>query len=288
MGSFRGFLMIVLAILLAAGAGALTYLYVLKSTEAEAIDPIETSPLVVASRDMTFGTKLEAEHIRLVDFPSATIPVGAYSDIDSVLGQTIKVFLVEGEPILASKLSTAGGGLSVRIPESLRATSIKVNEISGVSGFVLPGDRVDVLATIDNYGKAGNSATRTILQNLEVLAAGIKTQTKNDKPIEVQTVTLLVDPRGAEDLALAIHQGKIHLVLRNPADHEIAKVEATNTQKMMGQATTKRRSTRRTTPKPKPVEEKPVPAEPGKESFTVIRDGKIEEQKPPQETPKGP
>jgi pilus assembly protein CpaB len=234
-------------------------------------------------------TKLESEHVRLVEFPKETVPVGAYTDVDSVLGQTIKVFLVEGEPILASKLSTAGGGLSVRIPETLRATSIKVNEISGVSGFVLPGDRVDVLVTIDNFEKAGNSATRTILQNLEVLAAGVKTQTKNDKPIEVPTVTLLVDPRGAEDLALALHRGTIHLVLRNPADHAVAEIEATDTRKIMGKSTsTKRRSTRPSPPKTKKEEPKPPPAEPEKESFTVIRDGKIEEQKPPQEKPKGP
>jgi pilus assembly protein CpaB len=85
---------------------------------------------------------------------------------------------------------------------------VNVNEVSGVSGFILPGDRVDVLVTINNIDRPGNSVTKMILQNLEVLAAGVQTTTKNDKPVEVQSVTLLLEPKGAEDLALALYQGR--------------------------------------------------------------------------------
>jgi pilus assembly protein CpaB len=80
------------------------------------------------------------------------------------MGHTTKVFLGQGEPILASKLSSIGGGLSVRIPESMRASSVNVNEVSGVSGFILPGDRVDVIVTIDRAGDMRNSVAKTILQ----------------------------------------------------------------------------------------------------------------------------
>jgi pilus assembly protein CpaB len=131
---------------------------------------------------------------------------------------------VKGEPILASKLSSVGGGLALRIPESMRASSVNVNEVSGVSGFILPGDRVDIIATIDRVGDSRNSVAKTILQDVEVLASGVKTESKNDKPMSVQCVTLLVNPKGAEELALALHEGKLHLVLRNPVDRTIANV----------------------------------------------------------------
>jgi pilus assembly protein CpaB len=208
-------------------------------------------------------------------------------DADSVLGQTTKVFLVRGEPILASKLSTAGGGLSVRIPESMRATSVKVNEVTGVSGFILPGDRVDVLVTIDNLSGIGNAVTKTIVQNSEVLAAGIKTETKKDNPIKVQSVTLLVDPKQAEDLALAIHEGTIHLVLRNPIDHEIAEVSPVSTKEVMGGAEKpKPAPAPRRAPSPKKADVEPPPPPPAEATtYTMIRSGTVKEEKFPNEAP---
>src|SRR6185503_19651440 len=155
---------------------------------------------------------------------------------DSILKQTTKVFVVNGEPLLASKLSSIGGGLSVRIPESKRASSIDVNSVSGVSGFVLPGDRVDVLCTIDNAPgqQQGVAITKTILQNIEVVAAGVKTQTSKSDPITVQTVTLIVEPKEAEDLTLGMHEGRIHLVLRNPVDSEIVAMRPSDTREVFG------------------------------------------------------
>jgi pilus assembly protein CpaB len=202
--------------------------------------------------------------------------------MDSVLDQTTKVFVVAGEPVLASKLSSVGGGLSVRVPETLRASSVDVNEVSGVSGFVLPGDRVDVLCTIDNApGQGQNVAvTKTIIQNVEVLAAGVKTKTNKNDPIKVQSVTLLVDPNQAEDLALGMHEGRIHLVLRNPVDHEIVEVKPTNTREVFGLAA-KKKTTRRP---PTRTVAKPPPPPPEEPTYTVIRGGSIQEQKSPTES----
>jgi pilus assembly protein CpaB len=291
MGSLKGMALIFLAALFAAGAGGLIYVYFKGHAAAPAAAPVETTSLVVAAKDISFGTKLTPEDLALVAFPKEAVPDRAYTEIDSVAGQTTKVFLVKGEPVLAPKLSTVGGGLSVRIPESLRASSVKVNEVSGVSGFILPGDRVDVLATFDNIGQTRSSVTRTILQDLEVLASGVQTATKNNKPVDVQAVTLLLDPQGAEALALALHQGEIHLVLRNPADHEIVEVDPTSTSDLMKKA--------RPAPAPRPVVARPQsvaakadtavnpPPPPERKTYTIIRDGTVKEEKFPARKPAG-
>ena len=193
----------------------------------------EFVPVVVTATDLTFGTKLDRAQLRVARFPKESVPSGAYSDVDSVVGQTSKIFLAAREPVTATKLSSRGGGLSMLVRPGLRATSLEVNQVSGVSGFVLPGDRVDVLCTVDERGAVGNAMTKTILQNVEVLASGQKTKQEDNKPITVQAVTILVDPLGAEKLALGLHEGKIHLVLRNPEDLEMSKVAGLDTREML-------------------------------------------------------
>jgi len=183
---------------------------------------------------MSYGVKLEASMVRLARYPRESVPFGAYSSIDSVVGQTTKVFMGAREPVTALKLSSRGGGLSMLVRNNTRAASIEVNQVSGVSGFVLPGDRVDVLITVDPGHNAQDAVTRTILQNIEVLAAGQKTQQGETKPLTVQSVTLLVDPHGAEILAHAQHEGEIHLVLRNPGDQGQSEVTAFSTREMLG------------------------------------------------------
>jgi pilus assembly protein CpaB len=216
------FVVILLSIAFAAVASGLTYIY-LKSEAAER--GLEVEPVVVAARDLTFGEILEKSDMKLAMFPRGSVPQGSYAQQDSLLGEVTKVFLMENEPILDSKLSSKGGGLSLLIEPTKRASSIEVDRVSGVSGFVLPGDRVDVILTVKRPGAIGDAIAKTILQNIEVLAAGEKTQQQGDKVITVQAVTLLVDPEGAQDLALARSEGKLHLALRNPTDDEIAAVE---------------------------------------------------------------
>ena len=274
----KGIAFLLVALVMGSLAAAGVYLYLKGTPVAEAQAP-ETTPVVVASKDLTFGTTLKDEHLRVVEFPKSSVPVGSFSTVDSVLAQTTKVFVVDGEPILASKLSSIGGGLSVRIPPDMRGMSIKVNEVTGVSGFVLPGDRIDVLVTIDNVNGGSNAVTKTILQDLEVLASGVKTETKNNQNVTVQTVTLMVNPDGAEKMALAVDQGTVHLALRNPVDRSVTTASSVDTRTVLGLASQKTQAPRpvRTTVTEKaPV---PVPAEPN--SFTVIRDGKISKQESP-------
>jgi pilus assembly protein CpaB len=273
----KGIAFIVLALVMASLAAAGVYLYLKGTPAAEAQAPV-TTPVIVASKDLTFGTTLKEEHLRVVDFPKSSVPVGSFASVDSVLSQTTKVFVVDGEPILASKLSSMGGGLSVRIPPEMRAMSLKVNEVTGVSGFVLPGDRVDVLVTIDNVaGLSNNAVTKTILQDVEVLASGVKTETKNNQNVTVQTVTVLVDPDGSEKMALAVDQGSVHLALRNPVDREVTEGATVDTRTVLGLAKEKKAVA------PAPVrttvtKKEPVPVD---NTFTVIRDGKIMKQESP-------
>ena len=273
----KGVALLFVAILLAVAAGGAVYYYLQSMPTAEASAP-ETVPVVVAAKDMTFGTTIEEQHVKVVEFPKEALPTGYFASVDTVLNQTTKVFLVENEPILASKLSAIGGGLSVRVPANMRAMSIKINDVTGVSGFVLPGDRVDVVVTIENVSGSNIAVTKTVLQDIEVLAAGVKTETRNNRNITVQTVTVLVDPGGAEKLALGVHQGKVHLSLRNPVDHERVDAKSTDTNKVLGisaRKTTRRRSTLHKTVTTK---KDPVAVEP---TFTIIRDGKILKQESP-------
>ena len=290
MAQNRGGPFLILAVVLGLAASAVVFFY-LNQQSAANVTARQTRPVVVASADLTFGTKLERNLLKVVNYPKDSVPPGAYSSLDSVVGQTTKIFLAEKEPVLMSKLSTIGGGLSMMVRPNLRASSITVNLVSSVSGFVVPGDRVDILVTIDRMsGGAQNATTRTILQNIEVLAAGVKTESKDqqNKPnTDLQTVTLLVDPPSAERMALAMHEGKIHLTLRNPEDADTLKLASISTGEMLGGSGQPQapRAARSGSSKPRveyrdrPVQATaPVPEQPTK--VTVIKGSKQEEKVP--------
>ena len=268
---------LVLAIAFGVMGSAMAYIYLTQQSQRSPVMRASMVPVVVAAADLTFGTTIRPEHVDTVLYPETSVPTGAFRDPDSLVGQTTKVFVTTREPILATKLSSMGGGLSIRIPMSMRATSMNVNVVSGVSGFVLPGDRVDVLVVIDRPGQAGNAITRTILQNVEVLAAGQKTEQKGGDPVTVQSVTLIVDPVGAEKLALGLHEGKLHLVLRNPADTEISIVRSLSTSEVLAENREVRAKPARPAAAQAPA---PVVTPPPRDKVTVIRGTKVDKQEP--------
>lgn len=253
-------------------------------------------PVVVTATDLTFGTKLDRAQLRVVRYPKESIPNGAFSSIDSVAGQTTKIFLAAREPITNLKLSSRGGGLSMLVRPGMRATSLEVNQVSGVSGFVLPGDKIDVLCTVDGRGSSEETVTKTILQNAEVLASGQKTAQQDNKPITVQAVTILVDPAGAEKLALALHEGRLHLVLRNPEDSDTVQVASLSTPEMLAGKTPAstvavRRSPSRAAKAAKApttsAQTRPVVTRPGREPkpiVRIIREAKVTEQSAPKDS----
>jgi len=286
----RGGPFLILAVVLGLAASGVVFFY-LNQQSAANVTARQTRPVVVASADLTFGTKLERNLLKVVNYPKDSVPPGAYTSLDSVVGQTTKIFLAEKEPVLMSKLSTIGGGLSMMVRPNLRASSITVNLVSSVSGFVVPGDRVDILVTIDRMtGGSQNATTRTILQNIEVLAAGVKTEQKDqqNKPnTELQTVTLLVDPPSAERMALAMHEGKIHLTLRNPEDADTLKLASVSTGEMLGTGNPAPAPQARSAPRARTAPERPVaqapapapvPVQPTK--VTVIKGSKQEDKVP--------
>lgn len=192
--------------------------------------PDETMNVVVAARSITLGARITQDDIKLAKWPRANPIEGAFNDLALVVDRATMVPLETNEPILESKLAPkeAGAGLTAIIPEGMRALSIQVNSIIGVAGFVLPGSRVDLILIAEppsevRGARPNEQASKTILENLEVLAAGQNVQRNVDgKPQTVQVVTLLVTPEQAQKIALATGEGRIQLTLRNPIDKESA------------------------------------------------------------------
>jgi pilus assembly protein CpaB len=187
--------------------------------------------VVLAMRDLEVGTVLKEEDVKLTDWAGA-IPAGATTHVQDVVGRGVMTTVYAKEPIIESRLAPkgAGGGLAAMIPPGMRAVAIRVNEVVGVAGFVVPGMRVDVLISGNRPGGDGNlgTLTRTLLQNLEVLSAGQDFKKDAEgKPVMVQVVNMQVTPEQAEQLSLASTQASIQLVLRNPLDREVAKTSGT-------------------------------------------------------------
>jgi len=186
---------------------------------------IPTRPVVVAASDLDIGAELRREDIRIVDWPANAVPANSISDPKDVVGRGLVLPVIENEPFLPMKLAAkdAGAGLPPVIPPGLRAVSVRVNEVIGVAGYVLPGTRVDVVATVSPTGNGADVTSKVILTNVQVLAAGTKIdrETDKNKPMPVSVVTMLVNPEEAERLTLASTEGKIQLALRNPLDKTI-------------------------------------------------------------------
>ena len=222
-------------------AGACAFLvYRIMGNRITASRPTPTTRVIAASQDVKLGTVLAANDLTSIEV-SGGAPKGTFLEKDkgTLIGRGVVSDLYQGEPILDSRLAPAGsgGGLAATIPKGMRACAVKVDEVVGVAGFVTPGQRVDVLAsgTPPNASQTAQIAqegtqVRTILQNIEVLSAGINIQKDAEgKPQQVQVVNLLVTPEQAEMLSLASSNNgvKIQLVLRNPLDTKITPVPST-------------------------------------------------------------
>jgi len=183
--------------------------------------------IVLAARDIEIGTVLKEEDVKLADWPGA-VPIGASSNVQDVTGRGVMTPIYAKEPVIESRLAPkgAGGGLAAMIPQGMRAAAVRVNEVVGVAGFVVPGMHVDVLISGNRPGGDASLGTlsKTLLQNIEVLSAGQDFKKDAEgKPIAVQVVNLLVTPEQAEMLSLAASQTQIQLILRNPLDREVSK-----------------------------------------------------------------
>ncbi len=177
-------------------------------------------PIVVAAKSLPVGALVGPTDVRVAAWPRRNPLPGGFAKPEDVVGRGLLAPVLENEPITVAKLAPreSGAGLAPTIPLGMRAVSVKVNEVIGVAGFVVPGAHVDVVTTISVNN---DSTTRTVVSNLQVLAAGTRADqqdAKDGKPIPTTVVTLLATPEDAERVALAAAEGQILLVLRNPLD----------------------------------------------------------------------
>lgn len=184
--------------------------------------PVMTLQVVVAAAPLPLGARLQDQNLRTIAWPAESpLPPGVFTRKADCLDRALVSSVVENEAILEAKLAPkeGGSGLSVTIPEGMRAVSVQVNEVIAVAGFVLPGSMVDVLVTGSTGGQGGNNITKTILEDIRVLAAGQQIeQDKEGKPHTVPVITLLVTPEDANKLTMGANEGKIQLALRNTID----------------------------------------------------------------------
>jgi pilus assembly protein CpaB len=195
----------------------------MRSLEAQKAKPVATQTLVVASRQLRFGNELSASTLREMPWPTDALPQGAFRTIQELMSQGRRVVLTAieaNEPVLASKITGQGqrATLSAVIGDGHKAMTIRVNDVDGVAGFVLPGDRVDVMLsrTVDK----GNAVNDVVLKNAKVLAIDQLADERSDKPSVAKAVTLEVDISGAQKLALASQIGTLALALRKAGDAE--------------------------------------------------------------------
>ena len=224
----RAFWMLGLAVIFAIAAVFLAQDWLKKRSAAAAKNSMPTSSVVVANTSLKFGAVIRREHVSVIQWPAKVVPKGSFRKVDDLVkAGTSRVVLrrIEAnEPILKTKVSGFGGraSLSTVIGAGMRASTIRVTAVSGVAGFVLPGDRVDVMLTRENLSNVKNGrrakrnlVTDVMLQNIKVLAIDQNASDEKDKPSVAKAVTLEVTPHQSQKLILAQRVGTLSLTLRN-------------------------------------------------------------------------
>jgi pilus assembly protein CpaB len=219
-----------LSIVLGALVAALSYRYLREQQSAVEMARRAASgatiDLVVANDTIPVGTRIEADKVRLVHWPVDLEPGGALHTTDDVVGSVARTSIEKNQPLLQTALIPKGAGLlPLLITDGMRGMSVKVDSVTGVSGFITPNSRVDVLVsgTPQSGGGGANDEQRSklVLQNIRVLATGTTIEQKDEKPVDVPTVTLMVSPEDAEKLTLAARQEPVRLALRNYRDEDL-------------------------------------------------------------------
>lgn len=196
-----------------------------------------SQPVVVAAKDIPEGSPIDRQALVLASWPSTTVPVGAYSSIDSVVGRVTRVNVFNGEPIVPGRLAPAGTGpgLELKIPPGQRAMAVRINDVAGISGLIQPNSRVDVLVTIADQA-TGKQVAKLFMENMRVLSVGTEIQRDaSGKANTATTVTLGVTPEEAERLAIAMNTGSIQLVLRGYGDPDSVRTHGASSLDVLSQ-----------------------------------------------------
>jgi pilus assembly protein CpaB len=249
---------------------------------------METVPVVVASREIPMGTRLTTDDVKVVAWPAKSQVAGAFSNVAAVVDRGVIAPIGANEPLTPMRVAApeVGSGLPPIIPPGMRAISIRVNEVVGVAGFVLPGTRVDVLVAVDDNGEKDDRKgpmARTVVSNVQVLTAGTRydqQEAKDGKAQRSTVVTLAVLPGDGERIALAADQGSLSLVLRNPLDVDPAETPGIKLAALMkgtGPEPVLDAPKRKMVPAKKPVAE-PAPQAPQIYKVEAIRAAKRTEE----------
>jgi pilus assembly protein CpaB len=242
---------LVLSLLFALVVAAVFYQMLAGSGRGGRRGRVDMRDLVVARHALPIGINLKTGDLKITQVPAAQFPVGCFSKIEDVVDRPVGSSILAEEPIRDARLAPRGSGLGLApvIPPGMRAVSVKVNDVVGVAGFVIPGMRVDVLVT-GRLAHDEGSITKTVLQNILVISAGQKIEPDaRGQAINAPVVTLLVSPEQAETLTLA-SEWRIQLVLRNGSDRAIESTSGRRLPELFGRT------------------EKPLPATPPARSIT--------------------
>jgi pilus assembly protein CpaB len=214
----RRYTLVFYAAVLVAAAATYGVYRVLETTKESG--RVAMRPVVVAAQDLPEGANIDRTAIGTSQWPVPTIPAGAFSSADSVIGRVTRVAVFKGEPIVPGRLAPmgTGPGLEVKITPGKRAMAIRINDVAGISGLIQPNSRVDVLVTIKD-ANSDKQVSKLFMENMRVLSVGTEVQRGADgRPISAGTATLEVTPTEAERLAIAASQGSLQLVLRGYGD----------------------------------------------------------------------
>lgn len=209
--------MFLVAIVMAGAAAWLAKRYITQQADRTPAK-VATTPVVVAAGDIPFAAKIEARQLKVVEWPSQAVPAGAVPEIKQVEGKVAQRSFSRDEPVTRERLRDHLGGstLSAMIKPGMRAISLRVDDVAGVAGFILPGNKVDILGT------QGDKASYTVLSGVDVLAIDQEASPEKNQPALVRALTLEVSPQQAELLDQAGHRGPLRFTLRNPYEEQSA------------------------------------------------------------------
>ncbi len=217
MGTRRLGFALLAALVISLGISSVFYVRI---TRTQASTRPNTKRVVAAAVALQPGAPITAENLTEINWPVNVPLEGLIEKKQEVAGHVLMYAVAANEPVLQRDLAASASlGLAAKIPDGMRATAVKTNEVTNIAGFIFPGSHVDVLVTLRTENTTESTETHTVLQNVQVLSTGTKMDPDpNGKPENVNVVTLLVSPEQSEKLALAQNQGTIHFVLRNGGD----------------------------------------------------------------------
>jgi pilus assembly protein CpaB len=218
MANKRALTMISLSLLMGVGAAWMAGNWVQRTNQKQ---ELKTATVVAADIAIPFGTKVGTRHLKTLEMPAEFAPPGSFTSMDEVIDRVTVQSIVPGEILMRERFTDYENGstLAALVSEKMRAFTVRVDDVIGVAGFLLPGNRVDVLAARREDGR--RATAETILRDVKVLAVDQTASTDKNEPVIVRAVTLEVNPIQAEALVKAKEEGSIQLTLRNPLDDEV-------------------------------------------------------------------